>query len=301
MDNFQTPILFLIFNRPDTSQKVFEKIKKIKPKYLYVSADGARINKDGEKEKCLETRKIIEGIDWECELKTNFSDENLGCKRGVTKGINWFFENVEQGIILEDDCLPDISFFNFCSEMLNKYKYDKNIMHIGGTNFQDGKIRGDGSYYFSRLVHVWGWATWQRAWKLYDVNIKSFNESTYDKEFSSIIKNEEIRNYYKKFFNTVANNKLDTWDFQWVFTVWDNNGMSIIPNTNLIENIGFGSEATHTKDSNELSNIKTNTLKEILHPNKILVDEEADEYTYFAKIKKSKLTKIIELLKSKIK
>ncbi len=286
----------MIFNRPDTTYEVFESIRKIKPKKLFVSADGPRAGKPGEDEKCRITRDVVKKIDWDCELHTNFSESNLGCKRGVTKGINWFFDNVDEGIILEDDCLADESFFTLCSELLEKYRGDENIMHIGGVNFQDGIKRGEASYYFSRLCHVWGWATWKRVWSKYDVSIKNYTDEKYDSDIGGIIPDNEIRGHYRKYFQLVKNNQLDTWDYQWVWTVWSNNGLSVIPNVNLVRNIGFGEEATHTTDtSSSLSEIATGKLTGIVHPEKIEADFEADKYTYYRKMKKSKLSKLLGL------
>ena len=295
---FDTPVLFLIFNRPDTTYEVFESIRKIKPKKLFVSADGPRTNKPGEDEKCRLTRDVIKKIDWDCELHTDFSDVNLGCKKGVTKGINWFFSNVEEGIILEDDCLADESFFSLCPELLEKYRNTENVMHIGGVNFQDGIKRGDASYYFSRFCHVWGWATWKRAWSKYDVEIKNYDCEKYHSLIKNVIPDTEIRNYYKKYFELVKNNQLDTWDFQWVWTVWSNNGLSIIPNENLVKNIGFGEEATHTTDnSSSLSAIDTGSISNLVHPGNIEPHSEADRYTYYKKIKRSKVSKLFDAVK----
>jgi hypothetical protein len=301
MQNSQlhTPILFLIFNRPDTTAKVFERIREIKPKKLFVSADGPRANKPGEAERCEQTRKIIEGVDWECEVHRNFSNENLGCKKGVVKGINWFFENVEEGIIIEDDCILEDSFFTFTEEMLSRYKNDERIMHIGAANFQDGKKRGDASYYFSKFCHVWGWATWRRAWKHYDVQIKSFGKFKEENKIAKILPDEKMQAHWMKLFQTVYDNALDTWDFQWVYTVWEQNAMSIIPNVNFVSNIGFGEEATHTVDSaHVLAENRTGKLAEIIHPEKFEQDIEADRYTFYHKIYQSKFNKIITKLKS---
>ncbi len=293
-----TPVLFMIFNRPDTTYEVFESIRKIKPKKLFVSADGPRAGKPGEDEKCRITRDVVKKIDWDCELHTNFSESNLGCKRGVTKGINWFFDNVDEGIILEDDCLADESFFTLCSELLEKYRGEENVMHIGGVNFQDGIKRGEASYYFSRLCHVWGWATWKRAWSKYDVNIKSFDESTYDSYIRNIVINKKIREFYKKYFILVQNNQLDTWDYQWVWTVWSNNGLSIIPNTNLVKNIGFGNDATHTTDfANIFAGNETGKIFSTVHPPKIILCANADDYTYIKKIHIGKMQKLKKVLK----
>ena len=159
-----TPVLFLIFNRPELTEKVFQKIQDAQPKYLFVAADGPRDNKYGEKDLCEKTRAVVlENITWECEVKTLFRTENLGCRTAVSSAINWFFENVEEGIILEDDTVPDNSFFSYCQALLEKYRNHEQIMMITGDNFQDGIKRGNGSYYFSRYVHIWGWASWRRA------------------------------------------------------------------------------------------------------------------------------------------
>ena len=300
-ERFDIPVLFLIFNRPDTTEKVFEKIREIKPKNLYVSADGARANKPGEFEKCEQAKNVLKKIDWDCELNVNYSEMNFGCKEGVTKGINWFFENVEQGIILEDDCVPDLSFFNFCEVMLNKYKDEKRVMHIGGVNFQDSNKRGNDSYYFSRFCHVWGWATWKDRWNKYDVNMSDYNDDKYNSVSEIITGDKEIRNYYKRLFDTVKNNKLDTWDFQWVWTVWKNDGLSIIPNVNLVRNIGFGEEATHTVSTNsKISEVNTGALTEISFNDVVKPDDEADRYTYYNKIRKSKFEKLMDVIKKKL-
>lgn len=296
--SFHTPILFLIFNRPDTTERVFEIIRKIKPKKLFVSADGPRPDKRGEKEKCEQTRKIIERVDWDCEVYKNFSEENLGCKKGVVKGINWFFENVEEGIIIEDDCILDNTFFTFAETMLKRYRDDERIMHIGAANFQDGRKRSDASYYFSKFCHVWGWATWRRAWKHYDVSIKSFGEFKANKKITDILPDKKMQNHWLKLFQTVYDNALDTWDFQWVYTVWEQKGMSIIPNVNLVSNIGFGEEATHTRDTDHiLAENKSGSVTELIHPSVVKIDEEADRYTFYHKIWMSKFSKFKILVK----
>lgn len=238
---FNTPILFLVFNRPDKTQKVFEAIRNVKPTQLFVSADGPRFNVKGEKEKCDLVRSICTAVDWDCDLRLLFRDSNLGCGKAVSEGISWFFENVEEGIILEDDCLPCSSFFLFCVELLNRYRYNQKISHICGNNFQMGKKRGNSSYYFSRYTHIWGWATWRRAWNDYD-----FTMAEYER-----LKN----NYpYKKLLpigmmDAVKYGYLDTWDVQWMYTNFLKDKLSIMPNINLVENIGFTDDATHTKSS----------------------------------------------------
>jgi hypothetical protein len=257
------PILFLTFNRFDTTKIVFERIKEHRPKTLYVASDGARLNKPGEEEQVEKIRLYLtDQIDWECNVKTLFRKNNLGCKNAVSGAISWFFENEEMGIILEDDCLPSKSFFPFCEELLLKYKDDDRIMHIDGTTSQDG-VPGT-SYQFSKYCLIWGWATWRRAWNKYDVGIKSFPEFKEKNIIKSIWRKQEVSDYWLKNFRDVYSGQVNTWDYQWAYTVWTNNGMSIRPAVNLIKNIGFNAGATHTHDANEL--LKTMKNKEIVFP-----------------------------------
>lgn len=280
MSSFKTPILFIIFNRPDTTLQVFNEIKKIKPSKLYVVADGARKTKVGEKEKCEETRKIIEGIDWECEVFKDYSDINLGCKHRVSSGIDWFFKHEEQGIILEDDCLPDQSFFFFCEEMLEKYKNNESVGMVSGDNFQFGKIKNEYSYYFSMYSHIWGWATWRRAWEKYDVQINSWPQIKKEKVLRKIF-NIKDSFYWSSIFDDVYKNKIDTWDYQWSYTCFIHNFLSIMPANNLISNIGFDDKnSTHTKNKSKFSSMKTTPLSfPLRHPKEIVRNIESDTIT----------------------
>jgi hypothetical protein len=277
---FKTPILFIIFNRPDTTQVVFNEIKKIKPEKLFVSADGPRANKEGEHEKCIETRKIIEQVDWDCKVKKLYRDKNLGCKSAVSSAITWFFENIDCGIILEDDCLPDGSFFRFCEELLEKYKNDERVMTISGNNYQFGKKRGNASYYFSAYNHIWGWASWKRAWTKYDVGIRSYPEFKSSNKISGIFKEKAYRRFWLEKFDEAYTNRIDTWDYQLTYMLWNNNGLSILPNVNLVTNIGFGAGATHTKNGSLSSGIKAETMAfPLKHPDEIKRNIKADSYT----------------------
>lgn len=277
----ETPILFLIFNRPDTTQKVFERIREIQPKYLYIAADGPRKDKAGEYELCEQTRAII-NVDWNCEVKTLYRDVNLGCGKGPSSAINWFFNHVEEGIILEDDCLPDRSFFTFCKELLDYYKDNDSIMHIGGTNSQFGKKRGNASYYFSKYPHIWGWATWKKSWQQFRFSFTDEDEQKLEIIFNKYKFTEKEKKYWIEHWNIVKEGKReDIWDIQWTFSCWLNNGISIVPNYNLISNIGFNETATHTKSKeSKLANIATVKLKKIIHPNLIAINNTADYYTF---------------------
>lgn len=273
----KTPVLFLIFNRLDTTKQVFEAIKKAKPSKLYVAADGARENKEGEKEKVEAVRNyVMQNIDWDCEVKTLFREKNLGCKYAVSSAITWFFENEEQGIILEDDCLPSQSFFWYCEELLNRYKDDMRVWHISGHKpIYLGRDKF--SYNFSRFTQIWGWATWANRWKYYDVEIKKFNKDLlYKYEFFR----EDYENASReKILENVVNGNINTWDYQWNFTVRINNGMAIRPAVNLVANIGFGEGATHTVNKN--LEVELNKAQEIefplAHPDFMMIYKENDK------------------------
>lgn len=276
----QSPVLFLVFNRPSTTKLVFEEIRKAKPKKLYIAADGSRKNNASDIEKCREVKEIVAVIDWECEVKTLYRDKNLGCKYAVSSAIDWFFENEPAGIILEDDCLPGNDFFRFCDEMLSYYNDDARVRFIAGSNFQDGVPRSDGSYYFSKLSHVWGWASWRRAWKDYDVELDKYREIDGFKTFYNIFKDNLLAEDWSSFLKQLHNNEIDTWDYQWAITNMFNNGLSVMPNVNLISNIGFGDDATHTFSSNGFDALATQQLEDkIIHPTLMLANGEADYYT----------------------
>lgn len=272
---FKSPILFLIFNRPDTTQKVFNTIRQVKPAFLYVAADGPRNQK--EQEDCCKTREIIKQIDWPCKLKTLFRENNLGCKDSIIGAIDWFFLNVEEGIIIEDDCLPNITFFDFCETLLENHRNDENILHIGGNNFQFGKSRTQSSYYFSYIAHIWGWATWRRAWiKFNETQLRLSVSKNIKKEFN--IKNNEHLDYLITAYN---NTKETSWGYTWMLTVWLFNGLAIIPNKNLVTNIGFGENSTHTNNSNDiLANIPSEPISEIIFNDRLTRHRIADNYTF---------------------
>jgi hypothetical protein len=276
----QSPVLFLVFNRPSTTKLVFEEIRKAKPKRIYIAADGARNDNLSDIEKCKEVKEIVSLIDWECDVKTLYRNENLGCKYAVSSAIDWFFENEPAGIVLEDDCLPNNDFFRFCDEMLSYYNDDERVRFIAGSNFQNGVSRSDGSYYFSKLSHVWGWASWRRAWKDYDVELDKYRGIDGYKAFYNVFKDSLLAEDWASFLKQLHNNEINTWDYQWAITNMFNNGLSVMPNVNLISNIGFGDDATHTFADNGFQSLATCQLEDkIIHPTLILPNTEADYYT----------------------
>lgn len=302
-----SPVLFLIFNRPDLTEKVFSAIREAKPSQLFIAADGPRADKPGEKEKCELTRNLVlNGVDWDCEVHTLLRDTNMGCKLAVSSAIDWFFENVEEGIILEDDILPDQSFFKYCEEMLVRYKDNDQITQISGVNLMGEWNKNDESYFFSKAGGIWGWATWRRAWKHYDVEIKSWNNRTVRNGIKKFLDERKWFDLISDDFDKVYNGQCDTWDFQWVYTQMKIHGFSVIPSKNLIRNIGFRDDATHTKNANESieSKMKAQTLIFPLnHPDKIISNYTYTSYYFNLLIRKPEpsVDLIIKKIKSRIK
>lgn len=279
---YNIPILFLVFARPDTTAQVFERIRQIRPAKLYIAADAPRVGRPEEASRCEETRRIIEKIDWQCEVHTLFRDKNLGCKIAVSSAITWFFNNEEYGVILEDDCLPDLSFFTFCEELLVKYKDDDRIGHISGQCFFPDLIKSDYSYDFSKMVHIWGWASWRRVWQFYDVDLnvwKLIKKDRTRKNSFFIDRWEKI--YFSSFIEDSLSGKngINTWDTQYMFTLRSQNQLSIYPSVNLVTNIGLNSLlATHTKKSDTKSFIDAIEIKYPLkHPSYIFSNLKLDK------------------------
>lgn len=276
----KTPVLFIIFNRPDTTQEVFEVIRKAMPERLYVAADGPRFAKEDEIDKCKQTKAVIESINWPCEVKKLYRDQNLGCKIAVSSAIDWFFENEEEGIILEDDCVPDVSFFSYCEALLQTYRHDTRVMHISGTNFLFREPKTVYSYHFSKYVSIWGWASWRRAWKLYDPDLKNWPEYKREGLLANILQDEVENEYFTGIFDMLYAKKFDTWDLQWFYCVFFQHGLAVAPSRNLVKNIGFRPDATHTHSESKLSNLKQEQILKIHHPPYMLVDIESDAINF---------------------
>jgi hypothetical protein len=278
-----TPVLFLVFNRPTTTRVVFEAIRKAKPTKLYIAADGPRYHKKGESEKCLEVRTIVLDVDWECEVHTLFREDNLGCGEGVSSAITWFFDHEPEGIILEDDCLPCPDFFTYCAELLERYRHDTRIMGIGGTNLVPDHIRKDNySYSFSNHNNIWGWATWRRAWDFYDYEMSQYKKVIKKGYLKSSFASTYESDYFHWVFERTFLFPAITWDYQWEFVRRVNSGLTIMPKRNLISNLGFGDDATHTTNSSdpssELSLEKLNFP--LSHPESVMVNTSADRIAF---------------------
>ena len=278
----ETAVLFLVFNRPDTTKRVFEAIRATRPTRLYIAADGPRSDRPGEAEKCAAVRNIATAVDWPCEVYTLIRNNNLGCKRAVSGAITWFFEHEDAGIILEDDCVPHLDFFEFCSNLLDRYANDDRVSVITGNNFQNGQIRGESSYYFSKYNHCWGWATWRRAWQHYQDNIDFWPEWKHSIEWTRVCSDGVERRYWENIFDKVYAGGINScWDYPWTACVWKHRGLTATPNVNLVSNIGFGAEATHTSSAdNALSAIATKALGALRHPTSVDHDSVADRYVF---------------------
>ena len=275
-----TPVAFLIFNRPAETARVFAEIRRARPRRLLVVADGARHEKEAER--CRETRAVVERVDWECELSTNFSDVNLGCRRRISTGLDWVFSQCEEAIILEDDCLPEPSFFPFCEELLARFREDERVAMICGNNFQKGQRRSPYSYYFARHIQAWGWASWRRAWRFYDVEMKLWPELKSSLWLESLLTNRVAVRYWEETFERTYAGAIDTWDYQLFFSWWAQNALAVVPEVNLISNIGFGQDATHTRDVlGTMAALPTEPLSlPLRHPPHLYLDREADHYAF---------------------
>jgi hypothetical protein len=278
LKRLDTPVLLIGFNRPDLTRKVLNQISLVQPKELFFAVDGPRRKSD--RAHVIAVRKTIKLIDWPCTVKTNFSPKNYGCKLGPVRAMNWFFSQVNQGIILEDDVFPDKSFFWFCEELLKKYQNNYQIGSISGNNFSPISDRHS-SYTFSRYTQTWGWATWRRAWQKYDINILGWPEKRKSSWLRSILKSPLNVMYWKLVYDSVYSGDLSTvWDYQWTYACWNNKLLTVIPNQNLAINIGIGIPgATHTVLNNRLSHYSIEEIGlPLRHPNTVFPNPDFDKY-----------------------
>lgn len=278
--SFETPIAFCIFNRPEKTRRVFDAIAKQKPKRMLIISDGPRKNVPNEQDLVQQTRDIVSQIDWDCDVETNYADINMGCRLRMSSGIDWAFEKEERLIILEDDCLPNPSFFDFCHRLLELYADQPEVMMISGNNFQETR-RTLHSYYFSRWTHIWGWATWRRAWQHYDVDLGQWSQAKANQTLRPLCENRREYRYWSHLFDLASRGEIDTWDYAWTFACWNHSGLTILPEVNLVSNIGFDETATHTTNPESiLSRLPTAPMGTLFHPGKIQLHQAADHFTY---------------------
>jgi hypothetical protein len=273
----ETPLAFFIHKRLETTRRVFREIARIKPRRLFIIADGPTPGIAKETRLCAQTREIVRAITWDCKVLHDFAETKLGLKQRISSGLDWVFSLADEAIILEDDCVPHPDFFRFCETLLSRFRDDARVMMISGDNFQQGLQRGSGSYYFSRIAHIWGWATWRRAWQCYDREMRSFPDFLARRRLESILPDAAMREHYLDLLRGSYENQIDNWGYRWQFAIWQRGGLVAMPNTNLVTNIGFGPGATHTPTPHPLfANRPAHPIGAIAHPGEIRVDDEAD-------------------------
>ena len=273
-----TPVALFVYKRPETTRRVLAAVAQARPKTLLVVADGPRPGRIGEAERCAAARALLSDLAWPCELLTNYADQNLGCRRRLASGLDWVFSLVEEAIILEDDCLPHRDFFAFCSELLARYRENERVMHIGGANYQFGRRHGSASYYFSRYPHIWGWASWRRAWRHYDVEMTS-GRNTADRGALLEALSLPERRFWRERWDRVSAGEIDSWDYQWVLACFARQALAIVPNANLVSNIGFDATATHTRKAHVTANLPLEELDwPLVHADSLAHCHEADEH-----------------------
>ncbi len=245
--SLHTPVALFIYNRPETTERVFAEIRNAKPQELLIIADGPKTSRNGDMERCAAARALVEKVDWECHVRKAYSEVNIGCGRRISSGLDWVFQRVDRAIILEDDCLPHPSFFRFCQELLERYAGEDRIAMIGGNNFNRSEP-SNSSYAFSMYPLTWGWASWARAWKHYDHQIRQWPSLRTGGWLGELLESRWSAVYWRNIFEKVHQGRMDVWDYQWAFSCWTNHLLAIHPSVNLVSNIGFGNTATHTKD-----------------------------------------------------
>jgi hypothetical protein len=274
------PVALFLFNRPHTTDKVFDAIRQARPSRLLLIADGPRPDHPQDADDCAVARAIVGQVDWPCDLLTNFADTNLGLKQRFDSGMGWIFSHCEEAILLEDDCLPEPSFFHFCAELLKKYRHDERIFSISGNNFQFGQRRDQASYYFSRVPHIWGWATWKRAWALYDPLMRDWPAAHasgwLEKQFQDVHAVQYWSYIFQQNYETGH-----TWDYAWHFSTWRRSALHILPHVNLVSNHGFGPSGTHTGQvKSKFAAMLTEPIAfPLVHPDRVEACRAADDFT----------------------
>lgn len=282
MAGFSTPVLFLVFNRPEPTARVFAAIRELRPTRLFVAADGARPDRPSELERCAETRRLATAVDWPCTVTTLFREHNLGCGTAVSEALGWFFSQVEEGIILEDDCLPHPDFFRFCATMLERYRDDVRVATVTGNHFLPPALTCPHSHYFSKYAQIWGWAAWRRTWEAYDRNLSSLTVAGWDTIIRRLSPTMIEREYWIDVLRSLLAGNIDTWDFQLIFSLWKTGGVTVCPHRNLVTNIGYGPDATHTNFDGALAHQPVSALAMPLDDRPpVLADPAIDEFVFF--------------------
>ncbi len=281
----QTPIAYIVFRRPQHTRETFEPIRAYRPSKLFIIADGPRAPHPEDIDLCREVRDIVSDVDWPCAVKCNFAEHNLGCELRVSSGLDWVFSMVDRAIVLEDDCLASPDFFSFCDVLLERYQDSESVWVVSGNSYQPQFKRGEGSYYFSKYPDIWGWATWRRAWCHYRHDLPFLDDWQNSDHWKKCFPTRFEQRYFHNVFHQALTRSVDTWDYQWTGCAIHGGGLAATPNANLVQNIGFDSEGTHTTDPTHAFRYRITTLGPIVHPSEIAVDIEADEYYMRAVLK----------------
>lgn len=273
-----TPVILLVFNRPDLTARLIERLATMRPSHVLVICDGPRNNRAADVDCVNAVRAQFTELPWECRIDRDFSPINLGCAKRISSGLTWAFALVDEAIILEDDCLPDPSFFQFAGELLARYRDVADVASVCGTS--PGFIPSSPfSYRFSRYSFIWGWATWARAWKKYDFEMTSLSDGSIDAVLRRAGFGWWQSRYWKYVFQRVKSGKINTWDYQWVLTCWKEGMVHAVPNASLVENIGFGRDSSHTTHNLYGMPAATALRFPLAHPDTIEVDREVDRET----------------------
>jgi len=272
---FQVPILLVLYNRVADTHNLFQVIKALKPSQLYVAADGAIHNDRLDYLNCLKTRAVILP-EWECDVHEFYNEEHYGKSKMIYQAISWFFSNVDEGIILFDDTMPNMDFFYYCEELLLKYRNEYKVSHIGGTNFQKRFQRGNASYYFSAYSTTWGFATWADRWKNFDLKMTELDDVDFGKIVSNYVEKPKEKNYWTRRFNILKKFDLDIWEYQYNYHIWYHNGLCISPNVNLVTNVGLKNRKRKIRKLIR----QAEKILPLTHPEEIVQNIEADRYAF---------------------
>jgi hypothetical protein len=262
-----TPVILTVYNRPQLTGQVIAALRAVRPARMLIVADGGWDNDPDDQARCAEVLRILKSIDWPTQLEWNISPQHLGCRRRIQTGLSWAFERVTEAIILEDDCVAHPSFFEFCRVLLERYRWEERVGLICGTNFQGGKRAASPSYFFSRYPLLWGWATWQRTWDRYEPDIVTWDSVRETSWLADFLGDSIASAYWRHIFDEVRAG-LDTWDYSMTFSFWRAGLLAAHPNQNLVRNIGFGPDATHTRDgTSALGNMRVEEIRfPLVHP-----------------------------------
>lgn len=295
----QTAVVFIVFNRPEMTMRSFASIRKARPSRLFIIADGPRSDVPQDIERCRSVRQIVENPDWPCSVSNIFSDENLGCMKRISSGLNYVFSIVSEAIIIEDDCLPDPSFFRYCEELLERYRFDERVGVVSGDNFQPLDWKTEHSYYFSRYPHCWGWASWRRAWERCDINMEQWASLRESKWLRHLFPDNKDRCYWEKMFDDTLAERIDSWAFRWTLSCWVNGMLTVLPAKNLVTNVGFDESGTNNLCKDSSASIPSHVLTfPLLHPASIVPDIKADMYTQRTIFRRSLLSNWINAIKN---